>query len=89
METSNTSEPSRQYIRHRWIQEDEDACCMVCGIRESVFNRKIENAPMIEWDCRSVQLRRAEKANDNQGGEFTDADGVQTMTTGFYGKGEY
>lgn len=37
----------------------------------------------------SLRIQRHDQWCNDHEGEFTDADGVQTMTTGFWGKGEY
>lgn len=50
----------RTYVRHRWIATGKDgrnAYCFVCGITEKVFEKRIENAPMIEWDCVAVKAK--------------------------------
>lgn len=68
---------TRQYVRHEWIAQDEgEAICMHCGITESLFERKIIDAPMIEWDCESVkEMRRQEPVSR----DASDGESVRTM----------
>jgi len=52
----------RSYICHHWIAQDNGAVCFVCGITERVFNARIANAPMIEWDCLAVRDRNSPRS---------------------------
>jgi len=59
----------RTYVRHRWIATGKDgrnAYCFVCGITEKVFEKRIETAPMIEWDCVAVQAKEKWIANEKK-----------------------
>ncbi len=53
-----TARPYRPYIRHHWISRGlngNTATCFVCGISEHTWLKKIENNPMIQWDCKAMQ----------------------------------
>lgn len=49
---------TRPYVRHHWLAtgpNGRNGHCFVCGIGERQWEKKIENAPMIDWDCLAVQ----------------------------------
>jgi hypothetical protein len=48
----------RQYVRHRWLYQNNKAVCFVCGITEAVWNKKIENDSMLNWDCHAMQHKK-------------------------------
>lgn len=47
------------YLKHRWITDHKGRMiCFACGIKESLWLKKIENDSLANWSCKAIRERR-------------------------------